>query len=231
MKRAPQRLTKCPQVYQDRLTRAGGLNRYGGPNFKLAWGESETMRAGGIWEQDDGNYFRGYRDIAEDGRPCWVLKQWKPPEVYGTPAMYFAENLDPNSGFQILGDYPWRGKYETIQPLVWRGLVNGRMVVEHMPLNSLILDMVVPIIIRCRDATWEQKKAAVKDMEERKNRDDVNEIEARRNDARMAFTGPVSYARQGCKTSLVDRKIYEMQKHFNSAMSFVRQRGLGTSIA
>lgn len=231
MKRSKQRLTKCPPEFQARLTRVGGINRYGEPNFLLVWGESYTVRRGGVWEQDDGTYFRGYRDVVEDGRPCWVLKQWKPPEIYGTPGMYFLENRDEATGLQILGDYPWRGRYETLQPLVWRGLVNGRMVVEHMPLNSMLLDLVIPIAIRAKGVTIAQKKAALDLMEEKKNRDQVRSIEARKHDAKMAFTGPVSYSRQGCRTSLVDQRVYAMQKHWNQALAKWKGRGLGISVS
>lgn len=220
-----------PEHFKERLTRVGGVNRYGEPNFIIVWGKSHTVRRGGTWEQTDGTYFRGYRDVVEDGRPCWVLKQWKAPEVYGTPTMYFMENREESTGLQILGDYPWRGQYETIQPFVWRGLINGKMVVEYMPLNSMILDMVVPIILRCQDASLMQRRAALDALEEKKQRDQTSSIEARRLDAKMAFTGPVSYSKQGCRTSLVDRKMYDINKHWNQAMQNFRGKGLGISVS
>lgn len=222
---------KVPDQFREKLTRVGGLNRYGEPNFIIVWGKSYTVRRGGTWAQDDGTFFKGYRDVVEDGRPCWVLKQWKPPEVYGSSTMYFMENREESTGLQILGDYPWRGQYETVQPFVWRGLVNGKMVVEHMPLNSMILDMVVPIILRCQDANLLQRRAALDALEEKKQASMLSTIEAKRLDAKMAFTGPVSYSKQGCKTSIVDRKMYDIQKSWNQAMNNFRGRGLGISLA
>lgn len=221
---------QCPPEFQERLTRIGGVNRYGEPNFLIVWGQSWTVRRGGTWEQDDGTYFRGYRDVLEDGRPCWILKKWNAPEIYGSPMLWFLQNLEESSGLQILGDYPWRGQYETVQPFVWKGMVNGRLVVERMPLNSMILDLVVPIILKCKEATFLQKKAAIQEMEARKDRDELRSVEAKRHDAKMAFRGPVSFARQGCRTSLVDRKVYAIQQHWNEAMRKMRGRGLGINL-
>lgn len=262
---------KCPPEFQERLTRVGGINRYGEPNFIIVWGQSWTVRRGGTWEQDDGTYFRGYRDVLEDGRPCWILKKWNAPELYGSPMLWFLQNREesvnadppwmtnlrilaehsrdaakllqqiesdrsanrssePNTGLQILGDFPWRGCYETVQPFVWKGLVNGRMVVEAMPLNSMILDLVVPIILKAKEATFLQKKAALQEMDARRDRDELRTVEAKRHDAQMAFRGPVSFARQGCRTSLVDQKVYAMQQHWSSAMKMMKSRGLGVSV-
>ena len=138
--------------------------------------------------------------------------------------------MEESSGLQILGDFPWRGNYETIQPFVWRGLVNGRMVVESMPLNSMILDMVVPIIIKSQEATLLQRKAALQEMEARKDRDQLRSVEAKKHDAKLAFKGPVSFARQGCRTSLVDQKVYQIQKHWSRNMAAMKGRGLGVSV-
>lgn len=206
------------------------MNRYGEPNFIISWGQSYTVRRGGTWEQDDGTYFKGYRDVPEDNRPCWILRKWNAPELYGSPTLYFLQNMEESSGLQILGDFPWRGNYETIQPFVWRGLVNGRMVVESMPLNSMILDMVVPIVIKSQEATLLQRKAALQEMEARKDRDQLRSVEAKKHDAKLAFKGPVSFARQGCRTSLVDQKVYQIQKHWSRNMAAMKGRGLGVSV-
>lgn len=221
---------KCPPQFQERLTRAGGINRYGEPNFIFVWGQSWTVRRGGTWEQDDGTYFRGYRDVLEDGRPCWILKKWNAPEIYGSPTLYYLDNMEESTGLQILGEFPYRGRYETLQPLVWKGLVNGRMVVEHMPLNSMLIDLVVPIIIASQKITHYQRKLALEALKEREDRDMLRSVEAKRHDANLAFRGPVSFARQGCRTSLVDQKVYQIQKHLDRAMNSMKGQGLGVSI-
>ena len=223
-------LYQCPAEFQERLTRIGGVNRYGEPNFIIVWGQTWTVRRGGTWAQDDGTHFQGYRDVVEDGRPCWILKKWNAPEIYGSPALWFLQNYEEGTGLQILGDFPWKGCYETVQPFVWRGLVNGRLQVERMPLNSMILDMVVPIILKCKEVTYLQKKLALQEMQARQDKDDLRQVEAKRHDAKMAFRGPVSFSRQGCRTSLVDQKMLAIQRHWNAGMQFLKNRGMGISL-
>jgi hypothetical protein len=94
----------------------------------------------------------------------------------------------------------------------------------------MILDLVVPIILKCKESTFLQRKAAIQEMEARRDRDELRSVEAKRHDANMAFRGPVSFARQGCRTSLVDQKVYAIQKHWNQAMRTMKGRGLGVSI-
>lgn len=220
----------CPPEFQERLTRIGGINRYGEPNFIIVWGQSWTVRRGGTWEQDDGTFFRGYRDVVEDGRPCWILKKWNSPELYGSPMLYYLENQEEATGLQILGEFPFRGRYETIQPFVWKGLVNGRMVVERMPLNSMMLDLVVPVVMASQRVSNYQRKLALEEMKAREDRDMLRNVEAKRHDAQMAFRGPVSFSRQGCRTSLVDQKVYAIQKYWDRGMQIMHNRGLGVSV-
>jgi hypothetical protein len=152
--------------------------------------------------------------------------------VYGSPAIWFFQNRDEASGLQILGDFPWKGQYETVQPFVWKGFVNGRLVVEAMPLNSMIIDMVVPIIMKCKDASLTQKKIAFEELEARKNRDEVRSIEARRHDAKLAFGGnPVSFTRQGCRTPLINAKMAAIEKNWNAGMLYAKKQGLGISLS
>jgi hypothetical protein len=94
----------------------------------------------------------------------------------------------------------------------------------------MILDLAVPIILKAKEATFLQRKFAIQEMEARKDRDQLRSVEARRHDANMAFRGPVSFARQGCRTSLVDQKVYAIQKHWDQAMRTMKGRGLGVSV-
>src|SRR5215475_8159041 len=219
----------CPPHYQEKLTRAGGVNRYGTPNFRIDWGQTYTVRRGGIWDSGD-YYFRGYRDEFEDGRSCWVLRQFNPPELYLSPEIWFRENRCPKTGLQLLGDYHWRGQYEAIQPLVWRGLINDRMVVEHMPLNGLIVDILIRMVIKYRELQDWRKRIAIEEIRHRKERELDSKIESARHNAKVAFTGPVSYARQGSRTSLVDRQIKVLEDHWYAAVTRLRREGLGVTI-
>ena len=83
----------------------------------------------------------------------------------------------------------------------------GKLRIEAMPLNSFVLDTIVPIILQAREISYEKTMAALKDQKEREDTADLNMIEDAMRDASMAFKGPVSYARQGCRTSIIDRKV------------------------
>jgi len=218
---------------QDKITRAGGLNRYGKPNFLLVWGPSWKDRRGGTWNAN-GKYFRGYKEVVEEKRPTWILKQWYAPEEFGTPEMWYLTNIEPESGLQLLGEFPYRGMYMTLQTLCWARLVNGELKVEYMPLNSEIVDMLVPLAIEAKKASFTRRKIAAEALAAKEEKDLESEIEARRNNARLAFRGPVSFSRQGCRTSLVDKKAHELNQMWNVISANARrvmQRGMGISQA
>jgi len=218
---------QCPQEFQERLTQIGGLNRYDEPNFRIAWGQTETFRAGGYWA--DG--FHGYRDLLSGcGEPAWMLMQWTSPEEYGTPELYYLRNHDEDTGLQILGEYPYSGRYEVLFKFIHKEFSQGQMKVEHMPLNDLILDMVVPIVMQARDISLEKKKAARMELKEREDREQVRIIEDARLNARLAFGGnAVSFTRQGCRTPLIDKKVKEMERNLSQAIAKVRSMGRGFS--
>lgn len=220
---------RCPPRFQERLTRAGGLNRYGAPNFKLAWGQSLTARRGGRWASGEW-YYEGYRDELTDGRPCWILVGWQPPEVYGTPERWFRDNVCPVTGLQLLADFPWHGNYETLQPLVWRGFANGALVVEHLPLCGLIIDYLIPMVQEWQKLTTWRKQVAFLALEEQKQRDESRAIADARQDANLAFRGPVSFSRQGCRTSLIDQRMKVISDHWNQAADLIHRQGLGITI-
>lgn len=99
-----------PKELQERLTRAGGLNRFGKPNFVLRWG----------WEPT--NYVYSRRARCYEMRPRyarrnrWYVEQWFPPEFYGTPRTWrrtFTENIDGRE-IDTLGPFPTFGAYEQL---------------------------------------------------------------------------------------------------------------------
>lgn len=225
----------CPQEFQDRLTEVGGVNRYDDPNFIIRWaqgGEEECYyRAGGAWAGGGQVTYTGYRDLlVGGGTPSWMLMQWQDATEYGTPEMYYAMNRDESTGLQTLGEYPYKGRYRLLYNLRWMDKKQGRLKFEAMPLNEWLLRTIVPIIKEARDISWEKTKAALKDIEEREKQSDINMIEdVMRNNAVPFHGSPVSYGKQGCHTSLIDKKIENMQRHWNQIMQGVRNVGGPTS--
>jgi hypothetical protein len=213
-----------PEEFQERLTEIGGVNRYDEPNFILVWsqggGPNSMYRAGGAWNVDGLPSFQGYRDLLVGGGvPCWALLQWHDAAEYGTPEMYYVQNLDYDTQLQTLGEFPYSGRYQMLYNLRWTERRGNEMYFEAMPLNSYLLETVVPIIMAAKDISWEKTKAALLDIKEREDARDLAQIEDVMRANALPFGGsPVSYGKQGCRTSLVDKKIEQMQRHWNTIM-------------
>jgi hypothetical protein len=225
---------QCPEEFQERLNEVGGYNRYDQPNFIIRWGQGGepecTFRSGGAWHVDGQPSYTGYRDLlVGGGTPCWMLMQWEDAVVYGTPESYYVANYDAETNLQDLGEYPYQGKYKLLYNLCWRDMSQGKMKIEAMPLNSFLIDTVVPIIIAAKDIALVKVKEAVRLQKEKDDQADVNLIEDAMRDASLSFKGPVSYARQGCRTSLIDKKVEQMTRHWNSMVTNAKSLGRGLS--
>ncbi len=111
---------EAPASLQQRLARAGGLNRYGEPNFRVVWGWSRLTWIGGKWTDTDahGNVTREIIELREVPKyfpfDRWHIERWMPPETYGSPQQWYGQTIERNDGVSIpaLGPYPRRGEYE-----------------------------------------------------------------------------------------------------------------------
>jgi hypothetical protein len=104
------------------------------------------------------------------------------------------------------------------------------MYFEMMPLNTFLLDTVVPIITQAKDISWEKTKAAMADLKEKEDKADLGMIEDVMRSSSLAFKGnAVSYQKQGCRTALVDKKIEAMQRNWNKMMTNASKLGRGLS--
>lgn len=204
---------QCPPEFVDRLIALGGLNRFGEPNWRVVWGQSEIEIVGGTWDvPKPGTHFivnpkgelqemPNTMEVAEmrevlkyEGQACWVLERWFPPENYGTEFQWYTENADPKgSGLSLLGKYPDEGYYETCQRLITS---EGRAV----ELNDAVLDYYVPMILKTHETTDAERKAA---------RNKLREEEAEKEHARKVQmyvdaapdSRPKSFSGQGSKKS------------------------------
>jgi len=170
---------RCPPEYQAHVTAAGGKNRFGDPNFRLVWGQSETEFVYGT----DVNGRKGQHVIFKHGGiPAWFMESWKPPECFGTRALWYSMSWDQDTKTHTLGEYPWRGLYLPcpfnlyVKKITGGGTRYGvadahghrkvieessRMVIDAMPLNHYIIDLVVPNMLKEIDVTYEQKRVAM----------------------------------------------------------------------
>lgn len=214
-----------PEDFQEALTSIGGVNVFDEPNFIVTWamgGSDESLyRAGGEWSVEEA-YFHGYRDLLKgSGEACWTLQQWHAPIEYGVPESYYVVNLDPaGSGLQILGEYPYSGRYEVLYNMRWYEHDGETLKFHMMPLSDYILNTIVPIILDAQEISIEKQRLAVADFydqqEKARHRSQVAEVEQHMRDAALPFRGnAVSYTRQGIRNKAIDEKVLSMTRRWN----------------
>ena len=115
----------CPPEIQERLTRAGGLNRFGEPNFRIVWSWSRLGWIGGWWTlRDSQGEAIGHRfEMRHEPKwlppwDRWILECWRPPEWFGSPwlwemqtTVWSDEARRMGRSLPSLGPYPSRGDY------------------------------------------------------------------------------------------------------------------------
>lgn len=239
---------QCPAEFQERLTRIFGKNQFGDPHFIIVWGQSQFIRMGDIWRDRFGNERRHYRDVYQcHGTPCWVIMRWKQPTQYGSPETYYQTTWDSFSKMHILGEYPWRGRYEIVQPLYRKEVTEGRLVreivpmlnphtgimesipctkrvdqkiiIHHLPLTHILIDTIIPLIVQMQSLSY-QELLAIRDANKRaEHKKTVEHMADVMEHSMPTYVGPVSYNRQGCRVSLLERKMDAIEKVWKRELS------------
>jgi hypothetical protein len=170
---------RAPREYQEHINRIGGLNRFGKPNFRLVWGQTETQVVYGT----DANGRRGQHTLLLfGGIPAWHLLEWKPPETFGTARSWYSMTWDPEAQSHTLGDYPWHGLYMPCSFNLYVKRVEGggiyydrqgnvvekpsKLVIDAMPLAHWVLDLIIPNIKKSLEMTHAQKVLVLKQRRE-----------------------------------------------------------------
>lgn len=216
----PEERLECPGDFQERLTMVGGLNPHGGPNFKMGWGQTETIRTAGYGEYKD--------TLVMFNDPCWGLFEWQPAEIFGTPESWYVANHDEVSGLCLLGEYPYDGMYKLLFNLSYRYMENGELKVFRFPLSDMLLETIVPLIMDAQGISLERQKAAMDAERERKEDETALQIEGIRRNAKLAFKGgSISFANQGVRTSVIDQKVQQLSRGWASAAQKLKALGKG----
>jgi hypothetical protein len=225
---------RCPNAIQERLTRLFGKNQFGDPHWKIVWSQSAFIRLGNCWFDKDGTERRGYRETYVAGKaPCWVIMRWHSPEEYGSPRTYYSSTFDELTQLHYVGEYPWRGRYEVVQPLISKEIRNGRLEISHFPISHYLVDTIIPMMIAYQRLSLEQKKAAREIARAAEEKAETERIADILEDNMPKWWGPVSFSRQGIRTSLLDRKMEQIKKvwdqmsHRGRAPRFSRGMALG----
>ena len=185
----------CPPEYQSRIREIGGINRFGEPNWRVVWGQTQTERVGGLWEEPDGTKFEEMRDILRyDGQPCWALERWFPPENYGSEWRWYMENADPNgpTHLPLLGGYPDCGDYEPCKRL-------------SCELNDNVIDFLIMMILKTHETTAIERQIAIRDYRAREQQEEHDRKVERYVEACPAYSEAVAYAGQKNHTARIDR--------------------------
>lgn len=180
----------APASLQLRLVRAGGLNRFGEPNFRVVWGWSRLTWIGGKWTDTDthGNVTREIVELREVPKYLpldrWHIERWMPPETYGSPRQWYAQTVEREDGISIpaLGPYPRRGEYEhcfTLQSP--RG--------EFVPLSPSACESIVRAVEFARAQPVAEHRAALSRRESNREREWESHADALVSDASPAFHG------------------------------------------
>lgn len=179
-----------PIWLQVQLERAGGLNRFGEPNFRAVWGWSRLTWIGGKWTDTDahGNITREVVELRQVPKYVpfnrWYIERWIPPESYGSPQQWYAQTIERNDGVAIpaLGPYPHRGDYEHCFTLQGpRG--------EFIALTPSVCEFVVRAVEFARKQPPQFHRAALLHREEHREREWESWVDAILNDATPAFHG------------------------------------------
>lgn len=210
---------QCPPEFQERIDAIAGFNKFGGPNFKIAWGQSEFIRQGNIWIDRQGTERVGYADrYLAGGTPSWCILRWRDPGTFGNPDMYYWKTYIDGTGMFATGEFPWEGRYEVMQALNYKDFVDGQMVIHAMPLSHILIDQIIPMILKGENLTKEEQalaqemKAAAKKAE---HDAEIDEITASMMENLPVWYGSVSYTGQGCRTSVLTKKQDQIQKYWN----------------
>lgn len=213
---------RCPEPFQELLTRHVGLSRFGTPNFIIAWGATFMYTAGGIWPKPHGDGYFGYRKLplsnssfSGRGMPCWMVLEWHPPEDYGTPAAYYFDNRDELTGLQTLGEYPHRGRYEIAYRLNSQEFRNGRLEVLNYHLDGWILDMLIPCILEGQKMSMKKRLQLLRENDEREEKDQDRKID----DAIHASKRRVLPSQIDDRVRLIQRQMSEMLKTYGRVQS------------
>lgn len=140
----------CPPAVQARIRRAGGVNLFGQPNFRLVWGWNRLQKIQGFWDQLDsddcycGSTF-GWREVPRYPEFFkWHLEKWVPAGYYGAERAWYetAREVEQGRTFVTM-PYPYQGDYEhcfTLQDSKLR----------YVPLTPSVVERVVQAVIASR---------------------------------------------------------------------------------
>jgi hypothetical protein len=195
---------ECPKHIQERLTIAGGLNRFGEPNFRCVWGFNRVVPVHGEWQDWEmtelisprtGMPIPLYKGSVIETRMCpryyrgnvWILEKWCPPEQYGSPDLWKKQGEEVVNGQVIdtAGEFPTRGDYELAFYITADLQRNG----DFIPLNATVAEWLVQLIVKSREISMAQNRAQIVKECEKEEKDFVEQAVDVMKDGLRPFAG------------------------------------------
>lgn len=150
--------------------------------------------------------------LPTDGQPYWTIMRWMAPEKYGRPGLFYLNTWEDFTRLYFLAEYPWEGRYEPVIPLRREEMVNGKLVIEHFPLQHVLIDKLIPLLIQYELISDAERKAIAEEAAAREAKAENDLATEQTMESLPTYYGPVSYSRQGCRTALIDKKIEQLQR-------------------
>jgi hypothetical protein len=199
----------CPETVKLRLILAGGMNRFGKPNFRLVWGYDRIIKMHGEWQEVEPATATGL--FTPEGKTimtkprikssvietrevpkylpgnCWHLEKWCPPEMYGTPESWAKAGEEVVGAYTIdtAGPFPSQGEYELVMPLTIDGTPRG----QRLPLYAGVVEEIIHLIQRSVDFRFAQRRAAIMQRMEREDKQFTDRAEDILRDGLPALSG------------------------------------------
>lgn len=193
-----------------------GRNKFGDPNYRIAWAQTEVQRMGFTRFTDRDLEKSGYQERYKGSpTPCWMILRWKDPINYGSPALFYQNTYVDSWDVYFMGEYPWKGRYEILYMMCSKEFKDGKLIITALPLNHTFIDKIIPLLIESQYLTDHERKAAKQLAKEFEHKKEVNEIAERMMHDLPAWYGPVSYAHQGCRTSVLDLMMQKIQSKWD----------------
>lgn len=160
---------KLSTEVQERITKAGGTNRFDEPNFRVVWGRDRIVPIHGFWDDTGTVETRFEPKYLPD--ECWHLEMWRAPEEYGTPETWKEAGKEVSAGWTVdtAGPFPSRGEYELVFPFTSDMSANG----TPIPLEPSVCEWIINLIRNSRNFTFWQRRQAIAQREEKKKHDRI----------------------------------------------------------
>lgn len=229
-------LHSSPEWFQSELTRIGGVNQYDEPIYKVVWSEEPRTLVGGRFP--DG--FIGYRRLPLiPGEPWWALMIFEPSITAGSRESWEREYDHDDCNYYAAGPFPRYGRYRLLRKLMhieyrrvpctvsaWndekmidQSGTKSEPVYYKMPLCSLILDMMIPMLMAWKRLSVEMKLAATLQQIREQDEDILRQMR----DARQSIKVKRSW-------TLVQKRAEQLELNMEEAMRRAAKWGLGMGI-